>query len=229
MFELSRIGELSNTDYIDHICQKIGQNDLLAWNSERDTGLERRTLTQFADCLCKRANAYQSTYGMAAAQNSGGAAPKLNLSGGGGSHSKPHHHGRSHKVTTRSRGGPPPSSRPSNKPFCFKCEGSYRLEDCNEFKKETVECWKSFAVRLNLFFMCFILKHSTRNCYKKKTCGIDGCTLLHHPLFHLTTNASTDTVRANTGKKTRQRCGQTSHHQLYQGAHTGQSALRQRQ
>ena len=103
MFELSRIGELSNTDYIDHICQKMGQNDLLAWNSERDTGLERRTLIQFGDWLCKRADAYQSTYGMAAIN--GGGAPRNNPGGGGGgggggNHSKPHHHGRSNKATT---------------------------------------------------------------------------------------------------------------------------------
>ena len=57
-FNLASIGESSNADIIERVVRKLHPTDRLEWNARRGTGLERRTLVEFGDWLCIRAESY---------------------------------------------------------------------------------------------------------------------------------------------------------------------------
>ena len=190
LFELSQIGETQNSDIINRICQRLQLADRLAWNEGKGLGLELRTLNVFGEWLCNRADAYQNVFSTAYEQGSGahkfGASSSRHHSSGGG---KGGHHVRTHKTAAAaaSNATPRPAAAKSTTkkaPYCFKCEGAHRIEECDTFKKMPFAERQAFAIRHNLCFMCLYPYHDARNCSKKKSCGIGSCTLWHHALLH---------------------------------------------
>jgi hypothetical protein len=42
----------------------------------------------------------------------------------------------------------------------------------------------TFMIRRGLCFVCFGVRHGARDCREKRSCGVNGCKLLHNPLLH---------------------------------------------
>ena len=72
----------------------------------------------------------------------------------------------------------------SQKPCCFRCEGSHRLEAFEEFKGLTTNDRLYFCIRRKLCFSCLGTGHSSRDCGIKKPCSILECSHWHHVLLH---------------------------------------------
>ncbi|XP_057377375.1 uncharacterized protein LOC130698707 [Daphnia carinata] len=170
LFDLTRIGEAGTSDIIEKICLKLQLSDRLAWNSDRGNGLERRNLNQFGTWICARAAAYQNAYSIAADQLNGGT-----------SKSKDRQYTRNNQTSAEARDREPriPSSA-----YCFKCEGSHKLDDCHSFKDLTIKDKLSFCIRHRLCFNCLRSRHSARECRSKKGCSIPNCKRTHHILLH---------------------------------------------
>jgi len=192
LFELSRIGESSSTDLIAKLCQKLKQSDLLVWNEGRGTALESRTLNEFGEWICRRADGYQDILSIVADQRNNASARPV------GATFKPQNpartgsmqqqQGRTH-VTGQTAAGKqnPPNDQP---PFCFKCEKDHNLENCDDFKKLSTEDRTSFAIRRSLCFVYLRPKHDARNCRCRKACSIRGCPFYHHILLHNSSTAA---------------------------------------
>ncbi|KAI9554965.1 hypothetical protein GHT06_020249 [Daphnia sinensis] len=166
LFDLTRIGETAAADIIERICFKLQLNDRLAWNADRGSGLETRGLNQFGTWLCNRAAAYQNAYSIAADQ----------LNGATG-RTRDKQNSRTNKTSTETRDN---GSYTSGNSYCFKCEGSHKLEDCQLFKDLTIKERLSFCIRRRLCFNCFKSRHSAMECRVKKTCSVSNCRRLLH-------------------------------------------------
>jgi hypothetical protein len=174
LFDLSRIGETSAADVIEKICLKLNLQDRLAWNENRRGRLEERSLNEFGSWLCSRAAVYQNAYGIAASQ--------INVS------SNPVKEGfaprRSRSHYTAGKTYEEDAGTRSSKPYCFNCEESHWLVDCEEFKILPVSERVHFCVRRRLCFSCFCCKHSFRECPSSRPCKFSDCRYTHHPLLH---------------------------------------------
>lgn len=185
LFDLSRIGETATADIIERICLRLNLADRVAWTSGRGDGLESRSLNEFGSWLCQRAAAYQNAHSIAAEQM---AVPGQNQRG-------ERHQARTNKAEGKTR--PQGKGKPSNRPFCFRCEGEHRLEDCQQFKTSSVGDRVGFCIRHRLCFCCFGPRHSSRDCQYKKPCQHAGCQMQHHPLLHDTDAAGPERARAH--------------------------------
>ena len=198
LFELSRIGESSNTDLILKLCQKLKQADLLVWNEGKGLGLDVRTLNQFGDWICSRADGYQDILSIVADQKS---LPSGRPSGGNVRtpiqpwlDGKQPYQGRTHVASIGPNGptGGAAKPKPVDHPLsCLHCEKDHNLEDCEDFKKLSAEERTRFAIKLYLCFVCLRPKHSARDCRCRKACSISGCPYFHHILLHNAAAAGT--------------------------------------
>ena len=68
LFDLSWIGASLLPDLTEKISRKLQLQDRLAWNDERQRGLETRSLDVFGSWHCSRAAVYQNGYIIAAEQ-----------------------------------------------------------------------------------------------------------------------------------------------------------------
>jgi hypothetical protein len=173
LFDLNRIGETSTADVIEKICLKLNLQDRLVWNEERHGRLERRSLNDFGTWLCSRASAYQNAYSIAASQANSSAPVNEGFT---------QRRTRTHQASTKTHEGG--SSTQSSKPFCFKCEKSHRLADCEDFKALPIGEKIHFCMRRRLCFNCFSCKHSVRECPTGQPCKYADCRFIHHPLLH---------------------------------------------
>ncbi|XP_045024961.1 uncharacterized protein LOC123469747 [Daphnia magna] len=172
LFDLSRIGESNAPDLIERISMRLQPPDRLEWNRGRRGGLETRSLNAFGSWLCERAAEYQNAYSIASEQASS-------------SVPKPHRsHARSHPASSTKATDNHSAPKVTFRPFCFKCEGNHKLENCSQFKALVVADRVSFCAKHRLCFGCLGAKHSVRNCFTKKPCKIAGCSLHHHELVH---------------------------------------------
>ncbi|XP_045035900.1 uncharacterized protein LOC116931615 [Daphnia magna] len=173
LFDLSRIGEYNAPDLIEKICMRLQPPDRLEWNRGRRGGLETRSLNAFGSWLCERAAEYQNAYSIAYEQTSSSAL-------------KPHHwpHARSHPASSAKATDNYSAPKVTFRPFCFKCEGYHKLENCSRFKALVVADRVSFCTKHMVCFGCLGSQHSVRNCATKKPCKIAGCSLHHHELVH---------------------------------------------
>ncbi|KAK4013290.1 hypothetical protein OUZ56_025524 [Daphnia magna] len=101
LYDLSRIGESVTVDVIERLCLKLPFADRLAWNTDQEGDLERRSLNEFGNWLCQRAMAYQNAYTIAEEQSQ---------------ESQPR---PKERFATRSHAANADSSR------CFNCFGTY--------------------------------------------------------------------------------------------------------
>lgn len=188
LFNLTCIGETSHADLIERLAQRLPVADRLAWNDGRGAGLERRSITQFGEWMCTRAAAYQNAYAIASEQLS-------RSTYGSGSRGEqrvsPQQTGRQPNRSARAHHGAAGSDGRSDRvrqapgpPYCFKCEGEHALADCSFFKEMTVQDRTAFCIRRGMCFGCFGVRHVTRDCRSKRSCGINGCRLSHHRLLH---------------------------------------------
>lgn len=188
LFDLNRIGELSTVDVIEKVCLKLSLPDRLAWNEDRRGRLERRGLNEFGSWLCQRASAYQNAYSIAAGQVSGQPTNRDFVP----------RRAKTHQSATNASGGGDGGF--SSKPFCFKCEKSHRLSECEEFKAlSTGEKIRS-CMRRRLCFSCFSCKHSVRECPSGRPCKHSGCSYTHHPLLHDSGRLPTKEARPSTAR-----------------------------
>ncbi|XP_045028164.1 uncharacterized protein LOC123471199 [Daphnia magna] len=186
LFDLTRIGEFAAADIIERICLKLQLADRLAWNTDRGSGLERRSLDQFGSWLCNRAAAYQNAYSIAADQTSG--VPGK---------ARDRQHTRTNQVQGETRGR---DNRQPNSSYCFNCEGSHKLEDCPSFKGLTARDKLSFCSRRRLCFNCLKSGHSARDCRMKKSCSVPNCNRTHHALLHYQPDDADESVRPATAR-----------------------------
>ncbi|KAI9557162.1 hypothetical protein GHT06_016969 [Daphnia sinensis] len=184
LFDLSRIGESATADVIERICLKLPFADRLAWNTDRGSDLERRSLNEFGNWLCQRAMAYQNAYTIAAEQSQDSQPrPKVKFAT------------RSHAANADSNGRPS-GGRAATPFYCFKCEGRHPLETCAQFKELTSKDRLLFCMRHKLCFNCFATDHTSRECKIKKHCNVTGCKHWHHELLHdVNVNRKTAPVR----------------------------------
>ena len=187
LIDLTRIGEMGHADIIEKITLKLQLNDRLAWNDGRGTGLEHRTLNEFGSWLCNRATAYQNPYTIAAEQLR--------------SELKSNRHRRTYHGAVQPKYSSKSEEQKNQKYFCFKCENtSHRLADCVTFKKLSVEERLALVVRRKLCFLCLGCKHTSSQCNRKDSCGVEGCALRHHVLLHEPLQATASTASARTRK-----------------------------
>ena len=66
---------------------------------------------------------------------------------------------------------------------CPLCEKSHDLEDCDAYKKKSVEQRKSFLSEKALCYACYGKNHLSKNCTKKRTCK--KCKRPHPTLLHV--------------------------------------------
>ena len=66
---------------------------------------------------------------------------------------------------------------------CPLCEKSHDLEDCDAFKKKSVEQRKSFLSEKALCYACYGKNHLSKNCTRKRTCK--KCKRPHPTLLHI--------------------------------------------
>ena len=66
---------------------------------------------------------------------------------------------------------------------CPLCEKSHDLEDCDAYKKKSVEQRKSFLSEKALCYACYGKNHLSKNCTKKRTCK--KCKRPHPTLLHI--------------------------------------------
>jgi hypothetical protein len=136
---------------IEKICLKLNLQDRLVWNEERHGRLEWRSLNDFGTWLCSRASAYQNAYSIAASQATSSAPVNKSFTP---------RRTRTHQASTKTNEGG--SSTQSSKPFCFKCEKSHRLADCEDFKALPIGKKIHNCMRRRLCFSYFSCKHSLR-------------------------------------------------------------------
>lgn len=195
LFDLNRIDEAASADVIERVCLKLQLPDRLAWNEGRGSGMEKRSLLTFGQWLCGCAAAFQNAHSLAAEQIH--------------SHSGKQQHrpfvqthststGVDRRKSTPKWNGGGGNWRGGGKPFCFRCEGSHRLETCGEFKSLSTKDRLFFCIRRKLCFICFWASHSSRDCNSKKPCSFPGCKHWHHPLLHEETEVPVTEVRPTT-------------------------------
>ena len=172
LFDLSRIGESNAPDLIEKISMSLQPPDRLEWNRGRRGGLETRSLNAFGSWLCERAAEYQNAYSIASEQNTSSVLKP------------PRSHARSHPASSAKATDNHSAPKVTFRPFCFKCEGDHKLENCSRFKALVVADRVAFCAKHRLCFGCLGAKHSVRNCFTKKPCKIAGCSLHHHELVH---------------------------------------------
>jgi len=75
----------------------------------------------------------------------------------------------------------------SNKLRCLACDtiSKHALENCKEFKGFSAEARWDFIKKHRLCGSCFG-SHKFHKCFRRKKCGIDGCSREHHVLLHNT-------------------------------------------
>lgn len=194
LFDLSRIGETNHSDIIEKLSQRLTLNDRLAWNNGRDDrlapGMDLRTLNQFGAWLCSRAAAYQNAYSIASDQLSGANLKTKNV--GFSAQPKPRQQGQTHHGSAIADAMDKPKPKEKSSRYCFKCEREHQVEACPEFKDLPVGERVTFCIRHRLCFMCFGVKHSSRDCRFKKMCSVPECKLFHHPLLHASSRADSN-------------------------------------
>ncbi|XP_057378039.1 uncharacterized protein LOC130700052 [Daphnia carinata] len=188
LFDLNRIGETSSADLIERICLKLQLQDRLAWNADRRETIDERSLNNFGNWLCLRPSAYQNAYSLAADQ----------LQPAAGSINHRQRPARTHQSSSKFQVDEKMTRLGSIQPYCFKCEGHHRVQDCNEFKALLVGDRVSFCARHRLCYSCFGTRHSARDCRVKKTCRYPNCKMWHHALLHDPSREVTDGSRNNT-------------------------------
>ena len=188
LFNLTCIGETSHADLIERLAQRLPVAERLAWNDGRGVGLERRTIIKFGEWMCIRAAAYQNAYAIAseqlnrAANGTGGRGEQRATSQQNGR--QPSRNARAHYGAAGSDGRSDRVRPAPGPPYCFKCEGEHSLADCSIFKEMTVQDRIGFCIRRGMCFGCFGVRHVTRECRSRRSCGINGCKLSHHRLLH---------------------------------------------
>ena len=66
---------------------------------------------------------------------------------------------------------------------CPLCERSHDLDDCNDYKRKSVEERRSFLADKALCFACYGENHQSKRCTKKRTCK--KCEKPHPTLLHI--------------------------------------------
>lgn len=74
---------------------------------------------------------------------------------------------------------------------CLKCGNSHYMWNCPDFRALTLDGKWEF-VRAKRLCRCCISSadHHQRNCPRKKSCGVSGCTANHNRILHFTEEAS---------------------------------------
>lgn len=152
LFDLNRIGETAVADLIKRICLKLLLEDRISWNFDKGSGLEHRSLNQFGSWLCNRTTAYQNAYSNASEQYAASS-----------SRQRDKHQARSHQTSSTSSSNNK-GKNTKRQPYCFKCEGEHRLDDCNGFNNLSVGERVTFCVRHKLCFSCLGTRHFSRDC-----------------------------------------------------------------
>lgn len=93
--------------------------------------MEKRGLTTFGTWLCDRAAAYQNAYSLATEQLTG-AAPRAPF---------PRQIARVNQIYSKGKEGV--FMKRSSRPFCFKCKGEHKLENCESFL--ALEAYEDFV------------------------------------------------------------------------------------
>ena len=218
LFNLTCIGESNHSDVIDRVTKRLPTRDRMDWNNGRGTGLDRRTMNEFAAWLCSRALSYQNPYMTAADQMRPSSTHNSNTAGKNSGHPPPSYgqfsskkHARTHQTTTTSSKQPPPTkeveaaprdapSKEKRPPYCFKCEGDHSLPECEHFKTMPVADRLTFALRRGLCYCCFGVRHGIEQCNFKRECGVNGCKLPHHRLLHTDKGLPAKGVKAHTAR-----------------------------
>lgn len=71
-------------------------------------------------------------------------------------------------------------------PTCVQCKGEHFIFNCQNFMKLSTDARWTAVKEKRLCFSCLKSNHSTKNCRRRKSCGQDGCTRIHHQLLHNT-------------------------------------------
>ena len=71
----------------------------------------------------------------------------------------------------------------SNTGSCLLCNKPHDLDDCDDFRKRTIEEKRSFLGDRKLCYACYGTNHVSRNCLKKRTC--QKCGKRHPTALHM--------------------------------------------
>ena len=153
------------------LTDKLPQEDAKAWRTKVGEGQARMTLEAFSTWLGARGRCYWS------------ALPPQNVR---------------RKENRNNRNPLRRSLVGQYGAKCPKCDGKHRAESCTQIKELSAEERLNFVKEKRLCFSCLEGSHVSRNCPRKKECGIGNCKKKHHPLLHEEEN-----VRATTTKTPR--------------------------
>ncbi|XP_055604887.1 uncharacterized protein LOC129753110 [Uranotaenia lowii] len=79
---------------------------------------------------------------------------------------------------------------------CRMCSKDHRLADCEDFKLLDVDKRWSLVQNEGVCRNC-LYAHGKRSCRSNNRCGVNGCTVRHHPLLHPPRSATPKTSTAN--------------------------------
>lgn len=86
---------------------------------------------------------------------------------------------------------------------CLYCQkNNHDIGFCREFKRIELDLRWNFVKEKKTCYCCFQLGHQTSNCKKRKSCGLDGCELLHHRLLHYKKKEKPPETESRTEVKT---------------------------
>ena len=167
LFDLTRIGEASNSSVIEKITSRLTVEDRRDWNVFVRNLSRVAQLNEFGDWLVERAQSCISPSQIVAEQYPDTARRSTKMV-------------KNHVIMADER---------TKKTRCPRCSQEHWLDKCKFFQKSSVSGRKAFVTDKHICFSCLKSGHSIGSCRSGRTCAVEGCGSRHHELLHVSAGA----------------------------------------